>query len=118
MIPKFWMIAGLVLSTLLGPHASVAQSVAVAPEVGCYALIPAERVVHGGAILLNKCNGDTHVLVRVYGRSKAREQRRVVVAYEWVRVRMRADHVVESRKSVAKRGSKNCFVFDGREFCE
>jgi hypothetical protein len=68
-----------------------------------------------GAILLNRCNGQTWLLVRTY--QPAGKGAPPQFVYRWSA--LPAD-IGESRQTTAPPAARNdkCFAFQGRQFCE
>jgi len=115
--------AGVIMTLMLiGLPAGQARAQA-APEAAvarCFEVIPPQgRLRVAGPILLNRCNGDTWVLVRTYGGDDRRVYRWRPVAIERreAAFRPRLRPATEAPQVSRPSGSK-CFIFDGRKFCE
>jgi len=119
----FERYAGVVMAlTLIGLPAGQAQAQA-APEpavASCFEVIPPQgRLRLAGPILLNRCNGDSWVLVRTYAGDDRLVYRWRPIAIERreAAFRPRSRPATEAPQVSRPSGSK-CFIFDGRKFCE
>jgi hypothetical protein len=117
----------LVALGLLGVSASptLAQSAPAGTTLGaCFEVIRAQAKSYRGAILLNRCNGDSWVLVRTHANDRQRLHPGSV-AYRWQPIAMgRTETALPSVSRpnvqvphIPKVRSK-CFIFEGRQFCE
>ena len=120
-----WYGRCLIAGALIGISAGGACAQASAPEAACFeVLVGPSETKPAGAILLNRCNGQTWLLVRTY------EASRGSLIYRWSAIATdpaspKATTSAPARPPIgppsastpAVTGDK-CFVFQGRKFCE
>jgi hypothetical protein len=114
---------GLLISlALIGgtvDHA-LGQSQPESPTGACFDVIPAQaKSFPTAAILVNRCNGQTWLLVRTQTDQRLQTGG---FAYRWRPITIeRAEAAVQpARRPVPEtpKARAKCFVFDGRQFCE
>lgn len=107
---KCVLTCGLVLL----PAVAVAQSVPPAPADGaCYEMFAAEiNTLPGSPMLINKCTGQTYVLTRAPAKKAAGGP-----TYRWLPIAMDDAPAVKAQPATAAPANRNCFTFDGRQFC-
>ena len=115
--------AGIVMAlTLIGLTGGQARAQA-APEAAvatCFEVVrPQGRLRLTGPILLNRCSGESWVLVRTYAGDDRLVYRWRPIAIERreAAFRPRSRPATEAPQVSRPSGSK-CFIFDGRKFCE
>jgi hypothetical protein len=104
---------------------AAAQSPQPAVQAGaCFEVVPAQaRPYPTGPILLNRCSGQTWLLVRSY--HDGQDGGVGSLAYRWrpIATDDREAVLAPARSErpaprIPKAGRGKCFVFDGRTFCE
>jgi hypothetical protein len=109
--PVRYLLAAMVFS--LPPGAAVAQS--VPSQTGCFEIVAARSESHpSGSILLNRCSGQTWMLVQAYPSPAGG-----TAVYRWSAIA--SDATAEPRPSAGApvaTTSDKCFMFQGRRFCE
>ena len=90
--------------------AQTAQPAPSAPASGaCYEMLPADaNTLPGSPMLINKCTGQTYVLMRAAVKASG------VPKYRWLPIAL--DDAPEGKSKRTPAGH-NCFSFDGRQFC-
>lgn len=98
------------------PVVAMAQSAPPPPAGGaCYEMLPGEaNTLPGSPMLINKCTGQTYVLMRGPAKGKAAGS----PAYRWQPIAV-GDDAPEARPkpAAAAPAGHKCFSFDGRQFC-
>jgi len=100
---------------------AMAQSQPERPGGACFDVVPAQaKSSSTAAILVNRCSGETWVLVR----TQETDQRVQTggFGYRWRPIAIdRAEAAVQPQRRPVTEPPKaraKCFVFDGRQFCE
>jgi hypothetical protein len=107
---RYWLAAAF-----LGFAAGGALAQGSASPATCFDVLagPSEAQP-AGAILLNRCNGQTWILVRTY-QAPARSN----PVYRWSAIASdTADPKPPRTESPAATTGDKCFIFQGRRFCE
>jgi hypothetical protein len=118
-------LAAVVLTGMAGGHALAQSSPPEATVGGCFDVIRPLGRSTIGAILLNRCTGDSWLLVRT-DESGRQHFRAGSVTYRWQPIavdKTETAYRLPPRPSTAapqipKPGTSKCFTFDGRQFCE
>lgn len=114
------ILATGVIATSPGSRAVAEDSTAAAHATACFDIVRPLANTAAGAILLNRCTGQTWVMVRTRLR---RGQR---LAYRWLPIERETTKVAANPPALiaprvhlpAGPNSNRCFTFQGRRFCE
>jgi hypothetical protein len=115
-----FLISLTLISVPLGR--AIAQSEAERPTVACFEVtLRQAKPSLTDAILLNRCNGETWLLVRTHKTDQLLQTTSGFV-YRWRPIAIdRVEKAIQLPPrpvpSIPKETAK-CFVFDGRQFCE
>lgn len=111
-------LTGTFMVVVTGPAASAQGAEGTPPSGACFDIVRSDATV--AAILLNRCTGQTWILVRRRGRHGNE------FAYRWRPVARGATEVAANPPAPvvphvhipASPNSDKCFTFQGRRFCE
>ena len=95
---RAWAATIGILMLLVAPAS--AQETGAPPESGCYTIIQRESS-GAGTFLLNRCTGDTHMLVPVYGRAKGGKNARAI-GHRWARVAFQDAAAPDQRRTTGQ----------------
>jgi hypothetical protein len=110
------LAAALLLVALL-TSPSVAQAQSAQPSQTCFEIVTVrDRDQPASAMLLNKCNGETWILMRRYQRPANGNPGQLL--YRWSAVATDSADRRSRADEPAAATSDKCFVFQGRRFCE
>jgi hypothetical protein len=123
-VATFYRAASLLIGLMLigvPLNRASAQTLTERPTGACFDITPAQaRPSLTGVILLNRCNGETWLLVRTHETTQRLQTSGFV--YRWRPIAI--DGVDEANQlqprpvSEIPKARAKCFVFDGRQFCE
>jgi hypothetical protein len=106
---RYFIALGLIVGS-----AGEALAQAPASQATCFdVLMPPSDSQPAGAILLNRCSGQTWILVRTY-----QPHARGIPAYRWSPVASDAANPKPPAPAPATVTGDKCFIFQGRRFCE
>lgn len=111
-------LTGAFMVVVTGPTASAQGAEGAPPSGACFDIVRSDTAA--GAILLNRCTGQTWILVRRRGRHGDE------FAYRWRQVARGSTEVAANPPAPAVPhvhvpagpNSDRCFTFQGRQFCE
>jgi hypothetical protein len=114
------------LTVVLMGEASAQTPEAPSPAGFCFEVTAAHGDAQApGAILLNRCTGQTWILARIY-RSAAKGSRGTQISYRWMPIPTANTQVAFNAPAAAKVAAplasppsrEKCFVFGGKRYCE
>jgi hypothetical protein len=80
---------------------------------GCFSIVTGNTDrPEAGAFLLNRCTGESWILVRAHQSAKGGH------SYRWSPIQAGPSHVPSSPAGSAAAKSSKCFTFQNRRFCE
>jgi hypothetical protein len=105
----------LTCAIVLLPAAAMAQSAPPPGGGACYEMLAAEaNTLPGRPLLINKCTGQTFVLMRVPPKGKPAGGS----AYRWQPIAVGDDSAeAKPKPATAATAGHKCFSLDGRKFC-
>jgi hypothetical protein len=114
------LLGAVLIGIVVGPRAFAEDAAGAPPSGACFDIARPQTPTAAGAILLNRCTGETWILTRSRTRSGK------AFAYRWRPIaRGTAELAANSRPAVVPRvhlpanpNSNRCFSFQGRRFCE
>jgi hypothetical protein len=114
------LLAALLFAIIAGPRAFADNAAGAPPSDACFDIARPPTSTAAGTILLNRCTGETWILLR--NRTRNGE----AFIYRWRPIaRGAAEVAANSHPRVAPRvrlpanpNSDKCFIFQGRRFCE
>jgi hypothetical protein len=109
-----WHVRHLMAVALVALPAGDALAQGAASQAACFEVLAGPSEMQpAGAILLNRCSGETWILVRTYP-SPARG----TPAYRWSAIIADVADPKPPANSPAAATRDKCFTFQGRRFCE
>jgi hypothetical protein len=110
------LVGALLVGIVSGSFAFAQAPEATPPHGACFDVVRSPTDEAAGAILLNRCTGQTWLLVRT------RRKHSDLVAYRWALIATGEAEVAASTSALApapaKPNSAKCFTFQGKQFCE